>query len=81
MKNYNNKTNNDCIVIYTNKLARQLLRAGYTIVDVKANKADPDRKRSVFVFKIEDGLIETMHNINLTSLATLLSPQLLALIF
>lgn len=64
MKNYNNKTNNDCIVIYTNKLARQLLRAGYTIVDVKANKADPDRKRSVFVFKIEDGLIETMHNIN-----------------
>lgn len=46
----------ECITIFTAQLARQLLRLGYQIVDVKPDKLDPDKKRSIFVFKNEQGL-------------------------
>lgn len=46
----------DRIVVFTAKVAKKLLRMGYTIVDIKKDKYDEDGKRSVFFFKKEDGL-------------------------
>ena len=48
------------LMVFTGQMARQLLRQGYTIVDVKPDKLDTDGKRSVFVFKNEPGLQETI---------------------
>lgn len=39
-------------------LAVYLLREGFKIIDLKANKNDP--RRTVFVFEDEDGLSEKM---------------------
>lgn len=46
------------IVIFTAKKARKLLKEGFTLVDIKPDKTDFDGKRSVFVFKNEDGILE-----------------------
>lgn len=43
----------DRIVVFTAKMAKKLLRMGYTIVDIKQDKYDEDRKRSIFFFKNE----------------------------
>jgi hypothetical protein len=43
------------VIVYTAACARQLLKLGYQIVDVKPDKFDEDGKRSIFVFKNEDG--------------------------
>ena len=48
------------VVICSAKLARKLLKAGYSIVDIKPDKGDLEGKRSVFVFRNDDGLIEKM---------------------
>lgn len=48
------------LMVFTSQMARQLLRAGYQIVDIKPDKLDKDGKRSVFVFKNEDGLQESI---------------------
>ena len=50
----------DTIIIFTAKKSRALLKMGYTLVDIKPDKTDPDRKRSVFVFKNENGLLEKL---------------------
>lgn len=50
----------DTIVIFTAKKARTLLKMGYTPVDIKPDKTDPDGKRSVFIFKSEDGILENI---------------------
>jgi hypothetical protein len=50
------------ITIFTAKLARQLLKEGYTLSDIKPDKCDPDGKRSVFIFKNEKGLVERIKN-------------------
>ena len=36
---------------------------GYTIVDIKADQTDPDRKRSIFFFKNEDGILDMVKKI------------------
>ena len=41
-------------VIRKAQIARQLLHKGQEIIDVKADRSDPDGKRSVFVFKDTD---------------------------
>ena len=46
------------IVIFSAKKARKLIRDGFALVDIKPDKTDPDGKRSVFVFKNEEGLLE-----------------------
>lgn len=46
------------VTIFTAKVARMLLKDGYTIVDIKPDKTDEDGKRSVFVFKNENNIIE-----------------------
>lgn len=48
------------LMVFTADMARQLLRVGYTIVDIKPDKLDSTGKRSVFVFKNEDGLQEAI---------------------
>ena len=50
----------DTVIIFTAKKSRDLLKMGYTLVDIKPDKTDPDRKRSVFVFKNEEGLLEKL---------------------
>lgn len=48
----------DTIIIFTATKCRELLKKGYQIVDIKPDKTDPDHKRSVFVFKNEEGILE-----------------------
>ena len=48
----------DTITIFTAKKARELLKKGFTLVDLKPDKTDEDNKRSVFVFKYEKGMEE-----------------------
>lgn len=50
----------DTVIIFTAKKARTLLKMGYTLVDIKPDKMDIDHKRSVFVFKNEDGILENI---------------------
>lgn len=38
-------------VIKKSYIARQLLREGHRIIDIKADAADPEKKRSVFIFE------------------------------
>ena len=48
----------DVITVFTAKKARKLLKEGYQIVDIKPDRLDPDHKRTLFLFKNEDGLME-----------------------
>ena len=48
------------ITIFTAKLARNLLKDGFTIVDIKPDRTDEDGKRSVFVFKKENNIEEVI---------------------
>lgn len=49
---------NQTIVIFTAKLARNLLKDGFTIVDIKPDRTDREGKRSVFIFKKETNIEE-----------------------
>ena len=51
-----NNTEKDGVLVFYASQARELLKNGYIIMDVKLDKRDPDRKRTVFVFKNENGL-------------------------
>ena len=45
------------ITIFTASKARELLKEGkFSLIDIKPDKTDPDRKRSVFIFKYENGI-------------------------
>ena len=46
------------INVFTAQAAKKLLQQGYTICDLKPDNQDPDRKRTIFVFKNEDGIME-----------------------
>ena len=48
------------VIIFTAKKARKLLKEGFILVDIKPDKTDFEGKRSVFVFKNEDGILEKM---------------------
>lgn len=50
----------EAITIFTAKVARELLKEGFTLIDIKPDKNDPDGKRSVFVFKNDENLSEKM---------------------
>lgn len=47
-------------VILSGKVARKLLKEGYTIHDVKAMKENPDR--TVFIFKNKEGLYDIVNS-------------------
>ena len=47
------------ITIFTANVARKLLKEGiFTLVDIKPDKTDPDGKRTVFVFKNENNIMD-----------------------
>ena len=46
------------INVFTAQTAKKLLQQGYTICDLKPDREDPDRKRTIFVFKNEDGILD-----------------------
>ena len=47
----------ETITIFTASKARELLKEGkFSLIDIKPDKTDPDRKRSVFIFKYENGI-------------------------
>ncbi len=48
------------VTVFTAQKARQLLKAGFTITDIKADKTDDDHKRSIFIFKNEEGLLDRL---------------------
>lgn len=48
----------EVITVFTAKKARELLREGFTIVDIKPDRLDSDHKRTLFLFKNEDGIME-----------------------
>ena len=48
----------ETITIFTASKARELLKNGFTVIDIKPDKTDPDGKRSVFIFKNEERLLE-----------------------
>lgn len=48
----------EVITVFTAKKARRLLKEGFTIVDIKPDRLDPDYKRTLFLFKNEDGLMK-----------------------
>lgn len=44
------------VLVYYAAMAKQLLKLGYQIVDLKKDKFDKDGKKTVFVFKNENNL-------------------------
>ena len=50
----------EVITVFTAKKARKLLREGFTIVDIKPDKTDFEGKRTLFLFKYEDGIMESL---------------------
>nr|DAP43596.1 MAG TPA: hypothetical protein [Caudoviricetes sp.] len=41
------------IVIFTASKARELLKNGFEVIDIKPHHDDPTKKQSVFVFKYD----------------------------
>lgn len=60
----NDVTGKEAIVIFTAKLARNLLKDGFTITDIKPDKTDPDNKRSVFIFRKENHIEDKIKEYN-----------------
>ena len=50
MENKERKT----IIIFTASRARELLRAGFQIIDIKPDRKDKTHMRSVFVFRYDE---------------------------
>lgn len=44
-------------VIYSAKLARELIKKGFKVVDIKPDRTDVDKKRTVFIFEVTDELL------------------------
>ena len=51
------------VTVFTAQKARQLLKEGFTIADIKADKTDVDHKRSIFIFRNEEGLLDRLKNL------------------
>lgn len=49
------------IIIFAGKVARELLRRGYTIIDVKPDKTN--KIKSIFVFRRENNIEKVLHEI------------------
>ena len=50
-------------IVYDARIARELLRLGYTIIDIKPDKYDKDKKRTIFVFNNDEGLEKDIYDI------------------
>ena len=49
------------VMIFSARMARELLKKGFTIVDIKPDKKDPDMKRSIFVFRWTQGIMDILN--------------------
>lgn len=56
-------TPKDSIIIVNPKIARNLIKKGHEVIDIKPNKKDKYRKRSVYVFKLDDTIEEDFNNL------------------
>ena len=45
--------NKEVITVFTAKKARKLLKEGFTIVDIKPNRLDPDHKGHCFCLRMK----------------------------
>jgi hypothetical protein len=53
-----NMQNKQYINVFTAQAAKKLLQQGYKICDLKPDREDPDKKRTIFVFEYEDGIMD-----------------------
>ena len=51
-------------IVYDARIAREPLRLGYTIIDIKPDKYDKDKKRTIFVFNNDEGLEKDIYDIS-----------------
>lgn len=51
------------ITVFKPQIARKLLQAGFTIVDIKPDKSDLYGKKTLFVFRNDIGFWETLAKI------------------
>ena len=51
-------------IVYDTRIARELLRLGYKIIDIKPDKYDKDKKRTIFVFNNDEGLEKDIYDIS-----------------
>lgn len=49
------------LLVFKPKVARQLLKMGYQIIDIKAAKENPDR--TIFVFKRTEEILNAIHSV------------------
>lgn len=49
------------VLVFKPKVARNLLKKGFQIVDIKAAKENPER--TIFVFKRSEELLNAIHSI------------------
>lgn len=49
--------NKEAITVFKPVIARKLLKDGYKLIDIRPDKTDFNKQRSLFVFKNEDGLM------------------------
>lgn len=62
------KNHKEYLTVFSAKVARQLLREGYTISDLKPDKLDTEHKRTIFVFRNDEGLIQRIKELKLAEL-------------
>jgi len=55
------KNERDAIVVWCCKVARKLLKMGYTIIDIKPAKEN--KERTVFVFRNENNIDDVIHRL------------------
>ena len=55
----------DSIVIFSATKAKQLLRAGFQIIDIKPDYRDTTHMRSVFVFRYEERIHQYLKKDNM----------------
>jgi len=53
----------ESIIIFSGGVARELLRRGYTIIDVKADKKN--KIKTVFVFKRENNIEQVLYELTM----------------
>ena len=62
-KNMINNTEKDGICVFYASVAKSLLKDGYQIIDLKPDKFDLDKKRTIFIFKNQTGLLERIEEL------------------
>lgn len=52
----------DTVVVFHAATARKLLQQGFRLLDIKPDKTDASRERSVFIFERNADLMELLRN-------------------